>query len=61
VNTISFVSANEVARDVGRRRCVETLRPIGNKGALSVEHEPADHDPADTLREMRERLQAWIA
>ena len=40
--------------------CVRELRRIGYAGAISVEHEPEDHDPSDECREMRERLEAWL-
>ena len=36
--------------------CVRALQRLGYEGALTVEHEPEDHDPGDELRAMRERL-----
>ena len=41
--------------------CVSALRGMGYTGALTVEHEPEDHDPSPDLRAMRERLEGWLA
>jgi sugar phosphate isomerase/epimerase len=41
--------------------CVAALRRIGYTGAISVEHEPYDHDPTDEIREMRADLERWLA
>jgi sugar phosphate isomerase/epimerase len=41
--------------------CVRTLRRIGYDGALVIEHEPEDHDPSEEIRELRERLEGWLA
>lgn len=40
--------------------CVRTLQRIDYSGALSIEHEPEDHDPSEDVRAMRERLEAWL-
>jgi L-ribulose-5-phosphate 3-epimerase len=39
--------------------CVRALERIGYSGALTVEHEPEDHDPSDEIRSMREQLEEW--
>ena len=44
--------------DVGA--CVRALERIGYAGALSVEHEPEDHDPSAEIRAMREQLEGWL-
>ena len=41
--------------------CVRTLRRIGYAAAVSVEHEPYDHDPAEEVRAMRAELEEWLA
>jgi L-ribulose-5-phosphate 3-epimerase len=41
--------------------CVRALRRLGYEGALTVEHEPEDHDPAEECRAMREQLLRWLA
>jgi L-ribulose-5-phosphate 3-epimerase len=41
--------------------CVRALRRIGYGGAYTVEHEPEDHDPTEEIRELRERLEDWLA
>lgn len=41
--------------------CIAALGRIGYAGALTVEHEPEDHDPSGELRAMRERLEGWLA
>lgn len=43
------------------RERVEALRRIGYAGAISVEHEPADHDPTEEVHRSREQLEAWLA
>lgn len=40
--------------------CVRALERSGYGGALTVEHEPEDHDPSDEIRSMRERLEGWL-
>jgi sugar phosphate isomerase/epimerase len=40
--------------------CVRTLQRLGYEGALTIEHEPEDHDPSDELRAMREQLEGWL-
>lgn len=40
---------------------VGALREIGYGGAISVEHEPEDHDPRPAIREARQRLEGWLA
>ncbi len=40
--------------------CVRALRRIGYSGALTVEHEPEEHDPSEEIRAMREQLEAWL-
>lgn len=41
--------------------CVRALERIGYAGALTVEHEPEDHDPSEEIRLMRHRLEGWPA
>jgi L-ribulose-5-phosphate 3-epimerase len=41
-------------------RCVDVLVASAYDGALSVEHEPYDHDPTDECVRMREALQAHL-
>ena len=43
------------------RGCVAALQRIGYRGAYTVEHEPEDHDPSDEVRELRVRLEEWLA
>lgn len=43
------------------RACVEALGRIGYEGAISVEHEPDDHDPSDEIRAARAMLGGWLA
>jgi sugar phosphate isomerase/epimerase len=43
------------------RACVESLAALGYEGAISVEHEPDDHDPRPEIAAAREQLEAWIA
>jgi L-ribulose-5-phosphate 3-epimerase len=40
--------------------CVRTLRASGYSGALTVEHEPEDHDPGEECRAMRVQLEEWL-
>lgn len=40
--------------------CVRTLQRIGYSGALSIEHEPEDHDPSEEIRGMREQVEGWL-
>ena len=43
------------------RACVDALHRIGYSGALTLEHEPEDHDPSAELVAMRRRLEEWLA
>jgi sugar phosphate isomerase/epimerase len=40
--------------------CVRELDRIGYTGALTVEHEPEDHDPGAECAEMRAELMEWL-
>ena len=40
--------------------CVRALDRIGYPGALTIEHEPEEHDPSEEIRVMRERLEGWL-
>jgi sugar phosphate isomerase/epimerase len=40
--------------------CVQALRDSGYRGALSVEHEPYDHDPSDECRASAATLREWL-
>jgi sugar phosphate isomerase/epimerase len=40
--------------------CVRALRSLGYTGALTVEHEPEDHDPGEEIRAMRVELAGWL-
>jgi sugar phosphate isomerase/epimerase len=41
--------------------CVRTLVGSGYAGALTIEHEPERGDPREAVRELRERLERWLA
>jgi L-ribulose-5-phosphate 3-epimerase len=41
--------------------CVTALQRSGYDGALTVEHEPEDHDPSDEIVALRSRLEAWLS
>jgi len=41
--------------------CVRALQRIGYDGALTIEHEPEDHDPSDEIRKLRSQLEGWLA
>ena len=41
--------------------CVRALRRVGYRGALTVEHEPEDHDPSEECRQMLATLREWLA
>ena len=41
--------------------CLRALQGLGYAGALTVEHEPEDHDPSEEIRVMREQLERWLA
>lgn len=43
------------------RECVSALHRLGYTGAISVEHEPDDHDPTADIGAARELLQSWLA
>jgi L-ribulose-5-phosphate 3-epimerase len=40
--------------------CVRALQRLGYDGALTVEHEPEDHDPSAEIVALRARLEAWL-
>ncbi|HUQ22323.1 MAG TPA: sugar phosphate isomerase/epimerase [Gaiellaceae bacterium] len=40
--------------------CVRALERIRYTGALTIEHEPEDHDPSDEVRSMRAQLEGWL-
>jgi L-ribulose-5-phosphate 3-epimerase len=42
-------------------RCVRALERIGYDSAISVEHEPEDHDPSEECRAMRVQLEEWLS
>lgn len=46
---------------VAADECVRALRRLGYAGAISVEHEPEDHDPGEECRAMAETLRGWLA
>jgi L-ribulose-5-phosphate 3-epimerase len=41
--------------------CVRALQRLDYGGALTVEHEPEDHDPSEEIKVMRETLNGWLA
>jgi sugar phosphate isomerase/epimerase len=41
--------------------CVTELRRSAYDGALTIEHEPEDHDPSEEIVQLRSRLEAWLA
>ncbi len=41
--------------------CVATLRTIGYKGAISIEHEPPDYNPEADIRADLALLKGWLA
>jgi len=41
-------------------RCLSTLKEIGYKGGISIEHEPEDHDPLPEIKISLERLHLWL-
>lgn len=43
------------------RDCVETLQRIGYTGAISIEHEPDDHDPTEDVIASLEMVEAWLS
>ena len=45
---------------VDAEACVRALQRVGYAGAITVEHEPEDHDPSEECRAMREQLDAWL-
>ena len=45
---------------VDAEACVEALRRIGYRGAISIEHEPEHEDPSEDIRAMREQLEGWL-
>ena len=42
------------------RACVRTLVDAGYTDALTVEHEPEDHDPSEECRSMLAELREWL-
>lgn len=40
--------------------CVQALKDIGYRGAISVEHEPEHHDPTDDIRASLTMLRGWL-
>jgi L-ribulose-5-phosphate 3-epimerase len=40
--------------------CVRALQRIGYAGALTIEHEPQDHDPSEQIKEMLQTLKGWL-
>jgi L-ribulose-5-phosphate 3-epimerase len=40
--------------------CVQALERLGYRGALTVEHEPEDHDPSEEILAMRRQLEEWV-
>ncbi|MBA2383776.1 MAG: sugar phosphate isomerase/epimerase [Actinobacteria bacterium] len=40
--------------------CVRALQRFGYGGALTIEHEPEDHDPSEEIRVLREQLEEWL-
>jgi L-ribulose-5-phosphate 3-epimerase len=45
---------------IDMRAVVETLKEIGYAGALSVEHEPPDHDPTPAVVRSAAQLRSWL-
>ncbi|MBN8621231.1 MAG: sugar phosphate isomerase/epimerase [Anaerolineae bacterium] len=41
--------------------CARTLKRIGYRGAIAVEHEPHDYDPSDDVRISAGMLRGWLA
>ena len=41
-------------------RCVRTLQKLGYSGTISIEHEPADFDPAADIAASRALLEGWL-
>lgn len=41
-------------------RCLSTLREIGYKGGISIEHEPEEYNPSAEVKLGYERVQKWI-
>jgi sugar phosphate isomerase/epimerase len=39
---------------------VRALQRIGYTGALTVEHEPEDHDPSEEIKVMLQQLEGWL-
>jgi len=40
--------------------CVQAMKDIHYSGAITLEHEPADHDPTDEIAECYSRLKNWL-
>jgi len=40
--------------------CVWTLQRVGYAGAITVEHEPEDHDPTEEIKQAFDMLRAWL-
>jgi sugar phosphate isomerase/epimerase len=41
--------------------CVRVLQRLGYDGAIAIEHEPEASDPSEEVRQMRLRLEGWLA
>ena len=56
-------AGNSCAYDEGAidmRAVVDVLKEIGYQGALSVEHEPRDHDPMPAVVRSAAQLRGWL-
>lgn len=45
---------------IDMKAVVAVLREIGYQGALSVEHEPRDHDPMPAVKRSADQLRGWL-
>jgi sugar phosphate isomerase/epimerase len=43
------------------RGILKALKEIGYTGAVTIEHEPYDHDPTEACAQSLKRVQAWWA
>jgi sugar phosphate isomerase/epimerase len=41
-------------------QCVASLKEIGYKGGVSIEHEPEDHNPTEDVKVSYQRVQKWM-
>ena len=46
---------------VNVQACVQALKKIGYQGAISVEHEPDNHDPSEEIRASAAMLRGWLS